>query len=76
MRAQNESGSVKETFSNEVKMDMISSVPCYCDIQFVRKEFLTVLKYPEHPFTKRIEMLLESLKQVSDDSMIQDQMIL
>lgn len=68
MRAQNESGSVRETISDEVEMDMISSVPCYCDIQFARKEFLTVLKYPEHSFAKRIEMLLESLKQVSDDT--------
>jgi MinD-like ATPase involved in chromosome partitioning or flagellar assembly len=32
-------------------------IPCYCDIQFARREFLTVLKYPNHPFAQKIEEL-------------------
>ncbi|HJR49392.1 MAG TPA: AAA family ATPase [Nitrososphaeraceae archaeon] len=32
-------------------------VPCYCDIQFSRREFLTVLKYPDHPFSQKINEL-------------------
>ena len=47
------------TFSKEVGMNIISSIPCYCDIQFSTKEFLTVLKYPHHPFAKRLEALAE-----------------
>ena len=43
--------------AQEVAMDMISAIPCYCDIQFSRKEFLTVLRYPEHPFSKQVELL-------------------
>ena len=43
--------------SREVGMDMISAIPCYCDIQFKRKEFLTVLEFPEHPFAKQLEEL-------------------
>ena len=54
----NELGS--DTFlSDKTKMDMISAIPCYCDIQFSRREFLTVLKHPDHPFAKRIEKLAE-----------------
>ena len=43
--------------SDETKMEMISAIPCYCDIQFKRKEFLTVLQYPDHPFAKQLESL-------------------
>jgi len=32
-------------------------VPCYCDIQFARREFLTVLEYPDHPFSQKINEL-------------------
>jgi MinD-like ATPase involved in chromosome partitioning or flagellar assembly len=52
------------TLSKEVGMDMISAIPCYCDIQFSRKEFLTVLQHPEHPFAKQLNILAES-KQVA-----------
>lgn len=45
------------TLSHEVSMDLISAIPCYCDIQFSRKEFLTVLQYPNHPFAKQLERL-------------------
>jgi chromosome partitioning protein len=44
-------------------MKVISSVPCYCDIQFLRKEFLTALKFPSHPFALKIEELIETMKQ-------------
>lgn len=43
--------------SDQTKMEMISAIPCYCDIQFKRKEFLTVLQYPDHPFAKQLEHL-------------------
>jgi cellulose biosynthesis protein BcsQ len=32
-------------------------IPCYCDIQFARREFLTVLEYPDHPFSQKIDEL-------------------
>jgi cellulose biosynthesis protein BcsQ len=53
---ENELGS--NTFlSDQTKMDLISAIPCYCDIQFQKKEFLTVLQYPDHPFAKQLEQL-------------------
>jgi MinD-like ATPase involved in chromosome partitioning or flagellar assembly len=43
----------------QLGMNTICAIPCYCDIQFSRREFLTVLKHPEHPFAKQIENLAE-----------------
>ena len=43
--------------STETGIDVMDSIPCYCDIQFAQKEFLTVLGYPEHPFSHQIEHL-------------------
>ena len=50
------------TLSAEIGMKVISTIPCYCDIQFTRKEFLTVLRYPEHPFAKQIEELINAIQ--------------
>jgi hypothetical protein len=43
--------------SSEVGMAILSAIPCYCDIQFSEKEFLTILQFPNHPFAKQIEFL-------------------
>jgi chromosome partitioning protein len=48
--------------SKEIKMDVICSIPCYCDIQFNKREYLTVLEYPHHPFAEKINGLIENLK--------------
>jgi hypothetical protein len=50
---------ISSMFSKEVGMNIICTIPCYCDIQFSTKEFLTVLKYSDHPFAKRLEALAE-----------------
>ena len=50
------------TIIAEVGMDVICSIPCYCDIQFSRREFLTVLNYPNHPFSARMEILAEDYR--------------
>jgi chromosome partitioning protein len=48
--------------SKEIKMDVISSIPCYCDIQFKKREYLTVLEYSSHPFAEKINGLIDNLK--------------
>ncbi len=50
---------VSERISKTVGMEVISAIPCYCDIQFSRKEFLTVLRHPTHPFAGQIDHLSE-----------------
>jgi chromosome partitioning protein len=48
----------------DVGMDTILSIPCYCDIQFDSNEFLTALRYPNHPFASKINALIEKLKTI------------
>lgn len=43
--------------TSETGIDVMTSIPCYCDIQFAQKEFLTVLAYPDHPFSHQIHHL-------------------
>ena len=56
---QESSYDISNKFSKEVDMNVICAIPCYCDIQFSTREFLTVLKYPDHPFAKLLETLTE-----------------
>jgi MinD-like ATPase involved in chromosome partitioning or flagellar assembly len=58
---------VGNVLSRDVGMEIICSIPCYCDIQFSRREFLTVLKHPNHPFAQRIEKLAEE-KQIKTNN--------
>jgi chromosome partitioning protein len=46
---------------NYLKMDVVSTIPCYCDIQFERQEFITVLKYPNHPFVDKMNELINKI---------------
>lgn len=48
----------------DIGMDTILSIPCYCDIQFDSNEFLTALRYPNHPFAGKIDALIEKLKTI------------
>jgi cellulose biosynthesis protein BcsQ len=50
-----------EQLSHDIKLDIPTRIPCYCDIQFNQKEFLTALKFPEHPFAENINALAEKL---------------
>lgn len=45
-----------------IKMDVISMIPCYCDMQFERQEYLTALKNPDHPFSKKIDELSKRIE--------------
>ena len=47
--------------SQELGIKTISSIPCFCDIQFSEKEFLTVLNYPEHPFSYYVSQLITGI---------------
>jgi MinD-like ATPase involved in chromosome partitioning or flagellar assembly len=45
-----------------VGAQVVGSIPCFCDIQFSRHEFLFAVKQPEHPFSKRLAVLAEQIK--------------
>jgi chromosome partitioning protein len=49
-----------DKLSSQIGIKTISSIPCFCDIQFLRREFLTALEYPQHPFAKQIQQLIDT----------------
>ena len=52
----------------DLDMDVISTIPCYCDIQFDSKEYLTALQYPDHPFSLRINDLIDKLEELKSSA--------
>jgi len=43
---------------------VVGSVPCYCDIQFNRHEFLFSVNQPQHAFSKKLAVLAENMKKL------------
>jgi chromosome partitioning protein len=39
----------------------LTPLPCYCDIQFSPREFLTVVDNPKHPFSKRLQTIIDEI---------------
>jgi chromosome partitioning protein len=48
-----------------VGAQVIGAIPCYCDIQFSRHEFLFSIKQENHPFSKSLAKLAETIKTLS-----------
>jgi chromosome partitioning protein len=44
---------------------VVGSVPCFCDIQFSRHEFLFTIKQPNHPFSKRMVTLAKNIENLN-----------
>ncbi len=56
-----EINSVKE-LERVIGAQVVGAVPCYCDIQFSRHEFLFSIKQPNHPFSTKLASLTENIK--------------
>ncbi len=56
----------EDKLSKEVGIKVISTIPCYCDIQFSKKEFLTAVRIL-HPFSERIESLATLMQEELQD---------
>jgi hypothetical protein len=39
----------------------LTPLPCYCDIQFSSREFLTVVNNPNHPFSKKLQHIINEI---------------
>lgn len=51
----------EDRIRNEMRMPVIASIPCYCEIAREGSRAIFSLKYPEHPFTKYIEKLATAI---------------
>jgi chromosome partitioning protein len=49
----------------DVGTQVVGSIPCFCDIQFSRHEFLFAVKQPDHPFSKKLVALAEKIKDIA-----------
>ena len=59
-------GADEKEFESELEKDIgtsvVGSIPCFCDIQFSKHEFLYVVNQPDHPFSKRLVTLAENIR--------------
>jgi MinD-like ATPase involved in chromosome partitioning or flagellar assembly len=46
----------------EIESRIVGSIPCFCDVQFSRHEFLWAIKQPEHPFSKKLTAVAEAIR--------------
>ena len=57
-----------EGLERAVGAQVVGSIPCFCDIQFNRHEFLFSIKQPEHPFSKRMVKISEIIRSIASSS--------
>ncbi len=60
----NEQSNTISKLKQDLDMEIIASIPCYCDIQFNSMEYLTALRYPPHPFTEKIDTIIDRLESI------------
>jgi chromosome partitioning protein len=57
---------IELTWSDELQKDIgtevVGSIPCCCDVQFSKHEFLYAVNYPEHVFSRKVQELSERMK--------------
>ena len=54
---------IENALYKELGIKPICTIPCYCDMQFSKKEFLTSIQYPYHSFSRKIKTLADSIQQ-------------
>lgn len=62
---------LEKYLKDETTLDLLLSVPCYCDIQFSKREFLTSLVYPHHPFTVEMGEIIRRLENKTNEKTVQ-----
>ncbi|MFW9856574.1 MAG: MinD/ParA family protein [Candidatus Thorarchaeota archaeon] len=49
------------TIESEMRMRVITSIPCYCEVAREGSRTIFSLKYPDHPFTQYIDKLADAI---------------
>ena len=52
---------VLEELHKETGANSLTPLPCYCDIQFSPREFLTVINNPNHPFSLKLKKIISEM---------------
>ena len=53
---------IEKEFESILGMPVIHSIPCFCDLQFNRHEYLSTINQPGHGFSKSINELVEKIE--------------
>ena len=53
---------LRNLFNRSSDINTLLEIPCYCDIQFKEREFLTTYEYPGHPFSGKIKNLATKIE--------------
>ena len=61
---------VLEGLQEVAGVEYLTPLPCYCDIQFSSREFLTVVNDPHHPFSKNLQIIINEM--LKDDKQVKD----
>ena len=51
----------EQTIKDEMRLEVVTSIPCFCEVAREGSRSIFSLKHPEHPFSKYIETLAEKL---------------
>ena len=58
----------EKAFESQLEKDIgtsiVGSIPCFCDIQFSKHEFLYAINQPDHPFSKNLATLAENIRRL------------
>ena len=61
---QKEEISLDSEIQKKLGTPVIGSIPCYCDVQFNRHEYLSTIKMPNHPFSKQTNILADEILKI------------
>jgi chromosome partitioning protein len=50
------------SLEKEMRSQVVGSIPCFCDVQFNRHEFLWAVRQPKHPFSMKLKEIAEAIK--------------
>jgi chromosome partitioning protein len=61
-RSERDDASTITELEKDTGSRVIASIPCFCDVNFNRHEFLSAINQPEHLFSKKLIVLAEAIK--------------
>jgi len=54
----------EKALEKDIRTSVVGSIPCFCDIQFSKHEFLYAVNQPDHPFSKSLATLAENIRRL------------
>jgi chromosome partitioning protein len=67
VKAANERNIWESEIKKDLGTEVIGSIPCFCDIQFSRHEFLYAINQPKHQFSRRLLEIADKIKRIDQD---------